>query len=990
MVGEPVENHETMPGGEDMIHSRRIATILAVLTALVANRAAAQCMSPNPICPMLPAIVPEVDVNVCDPPAGFVDRVTTPSADITIDGIVDPNENVAVTVDGVSTALDATGHFSNVVPGSTDPAQAILISATLQGAMPRTVSERKIVLHAPVVVTSSSFAEADGPTAFLQFTTAGLDKLKAVFEQGLLSADFDSQFARTYYNQSYLGIFYQIAGSTASIGDVHLQYLTPVQAPGLAAAMLFQFELERVHVELSAETFTCDRSPCDEPALPLGGCAGFFEIPSLQASAMFVQTPTSQPGQLQIQQLQPSQVTIVGDISSDLQSTGGAADCPLILSDFQSQLPGGIMAGLQAALDMNFPDTKIAAQAEQALNSLSIAAPIGSALGMQIDTEYATIRPESLQSLSYQVFTRMQVMSPDQCSIQFADSWGAVNAIPDPASTTPSGADYDVALGASPSSINPILTGLAEQGKLSSQVTMSAVDLGLCTPDGQCQNPALSPASIFVFSIRPSVPPFVTGRPGPGGTMSELHVNLLIDISVELDNNNPVPIALARVAVDTVAGLDFVTRRLGSEVGVRIAPVDTRDVTVHVLDISPLVTGNEDQIVGAVSNAIACRLPSLANAVGSFSLPQFEGFELRAVEIQGPVGSSPWFVAYMVLQQPQMVEQTFNVPADSFTNTGIILPAGTPLEIAATGTWSFDGGTTVTSPRGIGLCTNGDQCLSMLSMMRPVDLFAPDLRLGVLMGFDGVFGEPFEVGERYRGASEAGGSPLFLAMNDVNGTYSDNTGSLSATVSYAPPHAIRTVDATVEWVDTGLDLVSGAPLVVTAAGQWSNSGPPTLGPDGHTGDQYPGTLLTSADLGALIGRVGEVVFPVGSSFQGSVPASGRLYLSINDVPGTFSDNEGFVDADVASLGLSETAQSTPTAQVCSGAPPPTPSPAPCVGDCGSDDVVTIDDLIRIVNIALGVYTVGSCPAADANNDGTVTIDELVRAVNAAFNGCHQG
>ena len=66
---------------------------------------------------------------------------------------------------------------------------------------------------------------------------------------------------------------------------------------------------------------------------------------------------------------------------------------------------------------------------------------------------------------------------------------------------------------------------------------------------------------------------------------------------------------------------------------------------------------------------------------------------------------------------------------------------------------------------------------------------------------------------------------------------------------------------------------------------------------------------------------------------------------------------------------------------------PTRTPAPCVGDCDDDGTVTIDELLRGVNIALGNAVVGECPAFDCNDNSSVTIDCLVKAVNAALNGC---
>ncbi|MBI3784997.1 MAG: hypothetical protein HY270_16520, partial [Deltaproteobacteria bacterium] len=64
----------------------------------------------------------------------------------------------------------------------------------------------------------------------------------------------------------------------------------------------------------------------------------------------------------------------------------------------------------------------------------------------------------------------------------------------------------------------------------------------------------------------------------------------------------------------------------------------------------------------------------------------------------------------------------------------------------------------------------------------------------------------------------------------------------------------------------------------------------------------------------------------------------------------------------------------------------THAPGACVGDCGSDGELTVDELILMVNIALGA-DVNNCLAGDANSDGEVTIDEIIAAVNNALNGC---
>jgi hypothetical protein len=63
-----------------------------------------------------------------------------------------------------------------------------------------------------------------------------------------------------------------------------------------------------------------------------------------------------------------------------------------------------------------------------------------------------------------------------------------------------------------------------------------------------------------------------------------------------------------------------------------------------------------------------------------------------------------------------------------------------------------------------------------------------------------------------------------------------------------------------------------------------------------------------------------------------------------------------------------------------------PAGAVGTGDCDGNGVVTIDELIKSVNIALASRPVSDCVAADENGDGEVGINELVAGVNNALNG----
>jgi len=59
----------------------------------------------------------------------------------------------------------------------------------------------------------------------------------------------------------------------------------------------------------------------------------------------------------------------------------------------------------------------------------------------------------------------------------------------------------------------------------------------------------------------------------------------------------------------------------------------------------------------------------------------------------------------------------------------------------------------------------------------------------------------------------------------------------------------------------------------------------------------------------------------------------------------------------------------------------------CVGDCHGDGAVTVDELLTMVNIALGNAATATCPTGDANGDGQITVDEIIAAVNDALNNC---
>jgi len=66
---------------------------------------------------------------------------------------------------------------------------------------------------------------------------------------------------------------------------------------------------------------------------------------------------------------------------------------------------------------------------------------------------------------------------------------------------------------------------------------------------------------------------------------------------------------------------------------------------------------------------------------------------------------------------------------------------------------------------------------------------------------------------------------------------------------------------------------------------------------------------------------------------------------------------------------------------------PTVVATSCAGDCNQNNQVTVDEVLVLVNIALGNMGSSACLAGDGNKDSQVTVDEILAAVHRALDGC---
>ncbi len=153
-----------------------------------------------------------------------------------------------------------------------------------------------------------------------------------------------------------------------------------------------------------------------------------------------------------------------------------------------------------------------------------------------------------------------------------------------------------------------------------------------------------------------------------------------------------------------------------------------------------------------------------------------------------------------------------------------------------------------------------------------------------------------------------------------------------------------------------------------------------------------GRQITTVAIGANTDTQGLALLPDGSRIYVANKAPGTVAvidLAQNLVASTVrveSGPRGVAIADVPQPTGSATATPTPTV-TDTPSPTPTPTLGPCVGDCDHNGSVTVDELVRGVNIALGYAALDDCRTFDRDRSEMVTVDELVVAANAALNGC---
>jgi CSLREA domain-containing protein len=164
-------------------------------------------------------------------------------------------------------------------------------------------------------------------------------------------------------------------------------------------------------------------------------------------------------------------------------------------------------------------------------------------------------------------------------------------------------------------------------------------------------------------------------------------------------------------------------------------------------------------------------------------------------------------------------------------------------------------------------------------------------------------------------------------------------------------------------------------------------------------DKTPGFSFLSSDCTAVMCTMRAFLFqfaPISPIADGSTLYTCSVNISPEAAPGEYPLAVSRVSLSnplgtpVAGAGVDgkivvvPRPSETPTP---STTPSQTATPITCVGDCDHSNDVTIDEVVTMVNIALGNPLLVACPPGDADGDGIITVNEIIVAVNNSLHGC---
>jgi len=278
-------------------------------------------------------------------------------------------------------------------------------------------------------------------------------------------------------------------------------------------------------------------------------------------------------------------------------------------------------------------DSPVAAAMQRGLSDVDFAAPLGEAFGISLETSYFAI-DEDADGVN--LGANILATAPPPAMSMFSASYRVQESPPTLTSTTPiANASYDLGICVSTTGLNQVIKAVVETGELSLDLTeldlgggkvpITAATLSLIIPEAQSLDPNLP----ITLRFRPTVPPILTGAPGPNGELADLR---MAGVLIEVISGLPGPaVTHLRAALDARAAFDLIFAENGSELRVALTPPQPDDISVTVLDDSLGV--DEARLQQNLAGVVAQFSNLISSELGPFILPELFGMPARGIEI---------------------------------------------------------------------------------------------------------------------------------------------------------------------------------------------------------------------------------------------------------------------------------------------------------------------------------------------------------------------
>jgi hypothetical protein len=571
---------------------------------------------------------------ILSPPEGAIVPIPTVTVSGELPASLTPGGTL--TVNGIATPIASDGTWTADVPAA--PGKYVTpIVANYRDPRGVNWTEKSAVVNGPKLDEGQPSPDGVG----MRFTNTGLAGLGPIVEN-LAAGAFDigglllAQNPIIDEENAFLTIDVTGNAYDAGIGGVDLGAAST--STGVAT-----------HITIS-DLFVGVNLHLDDGLLIDANCGLELQIPTTAIDATFDLAPGADPSFVDVNLVG---VPAVDTGSVNYEFISGICDGDtFLIGDIVNLVAGPqieTLVGQGFATKLGDPDgagpadSPIADAIETALAQVSIAGAVGEAVKVNLAAPFTQIT-EGASAIDFRAnadfFTTVGA-GPSDCqpptgAPDLASTFDVPGSFPALGDTTPGGDAYGLGLVISASAFNQLLGSMAECGILNQSVheislggtpvPITSTVLAALVPQFGTKLPPNTPLRV---EIDPTVGPFLTSRPGPGGAPSELVLaNLRLAFVQDTANG---PVTWLALAVDAPLGFDLEFDAGANQLSPVITAPAPADVDTRVM--SNAVGANAVALETLFPQLFPSFVGDLSASFAAFPLPAFLGLSLDVLEV---------------------------------------------------------------------------------------------------------------------------------------------------------------------------------------------------------------------------------------------------------------------------------------------------------------------------------------------------------------------